>query len=516
MQSPVPFVVLESQSGQLQIHPRAAAYFEKLEAPVCVLSIAGFQASGKSFLLNQLLGTQEGFAVSADQSPCTEGLWFWAVDSSVLSSLGHELPANSQLIIIDSEGLPDKGQGEVDDYSVNLFALALLSGSYFIYNDRGTIDDSALDRLRFVPKLSKLIRVQSDVAGDPYELRIFFPTFLWLLRDFSGELLQSGKPISAKEFMEGNLVAVRGNTPAIASRNLLRTQVVQHFGDRDCLTVAPAGSDGTSNSSIDPESLPERFIHDLEVLRKKVFSSLRPKSLFGHNLTGAMLLNVMEGYVACINAQKPICIKSSWNSTALEECRKGLKAGQQTYQQRFAEEMAGKTSHEYDALEQSHWLSLWESWAAFKKHAVGDEMAHYEEQLLAFVHGKFSQTCAELHTESLSTTSQTLKGFTTKIDDFVFRQCSTADALEEEWTNLFEKYIRTTSGLARYETLAAVMAKLPLEHANIVAGKMVDETRKLNEEKLQDAQQRADQDYSRLEELHGSVLEKLHQSKVSA
>lgn len=55
----------------------------------------------------------------------------------------------------------------------------------FIYNQMGSIDEAALDRLSLVTELTRHIRVRATSAPgseDSRELGGFNPTFLWLLR----------------------------------------------------------------------------------------------------------------------------------------------------------------------------------------------------------------------------------------------------------------------------------------------------------------------------------------------
>ena len=57
----------------------------------------------------------------------------------------------------------------------------------FLYNSVGTIDENAISNLSLVINLTKHIHVKSGaddgVKGEDYAK--YFPSFLWILRDFS-------------------------------------------------------------------------------------------------------------------------------------------------------------------------------------------------------------------------------------------------------------------------------------------------------------------------------------------
>ena len=69
---------------------------------------------------------------------CTKGLWLWSQPLRAIASDG--MPVN--LLIIDTEGLNSMEAGTKHDCII--FALALLTSSFFVYNSVGTISESAI------------------------------------------------------------------------------------------------------------------------------------------------------------------------------------------------------------------------------------------------------------------------------------------------------------------------------------------------------------------------------------
>lgn len=113
-------------------------------------------------------------------------------------------------LIVDSEGIG--AFNEDKNHDTRIFLLALLISSYFVYNSMGTIDESALQSLSLIVNLSKQIQIKSNKGGgaddegeyeDPDELAKYFPSFMWIVRDFALRLQDTfGNTISSKEYLE--------------------------------------------------------------------------------------------------------------------------------------------------------------------------------------------------------------------------------------------------------------------------------------------------------------------------
>ena len=62
---------------------------------------------------------------------------------------------------------------QTGQYSTQIFSLAVLLSSLFVYNQMGGIDEAALDRLSLVTEMTKHIRVKSgDSAGEDTGLKL--------------------------------------------------------------------------------------------------------------------------------------------------------------------------------------------------------------------------------------------------------------------------------------------------------------------------------------------------------
>lgn len=166
-----------------------------------LISVAGMYRTGKSYLLNRmLLNRQSGFSVGPTVNPCTKGLWIWTKPIYGKTEDGNNLP----IFIVDTEGFG--AFGEDQNHDVKIFTLAILICSYFIYNSTDNIDENSIQSLNFVINLSKHLQMKSNQKTgkdmDHEEFASVFPSFLWVLRDFSLQLVDDdGETISPKVYL---------------------------------------------------------------------------------------------------------------------------------------------------------------------------------------------------------------------------------------------------------------------------------------------------------------------------
>ena len=112
---------------------------------IAILCIAGCYRTGKSFLMNQLIGATEAkkFKVDPSVNACTRGLWIYS-EPITLEKEGEVF----DIFVMDSEGLGgvDKNQ----NYDMKIFTLTVLLSSFLIFNQVGVIDEAAIANLSIV------------------------------------------------------------------------------------------------------------------------------------------------------------------------------------------------------------------------------------------------------------------------------------------------------------------------------------------------------------------------------
>lgn len=84
------------------------------------------------------------------------------------------------------------------------------------------------------------MQIKSEILGDcdPDEIAKYFPSFLWVVRDFTLRLLDiQGNVLTPKEYFENALQPQKGASDQIETKNRIRRLVKHFFKDRDCFTL---------------------------------------------------------------------------------------------------------------------------------------------------------------------------------------------------------------------------------------------------------------------------------------
>ena len=246
---PIAFIQLD-KAGKLRVTDEARAALSQVRGTVAVCAVAGVYRTGKSYILNQLAGQQQGFGVGSSVQACTKGVWMWGAP---LQLQGAAPGAPQHLILLDTEGLASISQTEGHD--AKIFCLALLLSPFFVYNSEKAINSAAIDQLSLVVQLIQKIRVHAEGASataDASELAAFFPRFTWLLRDFQLELKdEAGRPMSAGEYLEDCLRAQPGASAAVSEQNATRAAIRRLFPQRGCIALPHP----TLGTSLPPDAL---------------------------------------------------------------------------------------------------------------------------------------------------------------------------------------------------------------------------------------------------------------------
>ncbi|KAE8904235.1 hypothetical protein PF005_g15084 [Phytophthora fragariae] len=349
--APLPFVTL-SDDGSFDIAPEAVEYLQQIRGDIAVVAIAGLYRTGKSYLLNLLLGRDqesEMFDVGATVNACTKGIWIWG--QPVASQSRHpafkHLSKDTTIVFMDTEGLGSTQRSQTQD--TRIFALALLLSSTFIYNSRGVIDASAIEDLSLVVNLTKYIQAKAhadEKKDGGSDLSIFFPDFLWVVRDFTLQLEEDGRKVTPRDYFESALKQQPPLTEEVVQKNRIRSLLSTFFPSRDCVTmVRPLSDEALLRELIRQpyESLRPEFREQMDVLKNMLALLLKPKTMMSKVLNGAMLVSLTENYVEAFNSGSSPVIASVWDRVLESQCDQALESAKQVFLAAMNEAIAKKT-----------------------------------------------------------------------------------------------------------------------------------------------------------------------------
>ena len=290
-----------------------------------IISLVGKYRTGKSFLLNRVLLNRQknsGFGVGPTFRPCTKGIWIW---SEPLFISNNQSKKPFPCFLIDTEGLG--AYIEEINHDTKIFLIAILISSLFIYNSFGAIDEISLTTLSLVLNLGETIKIKSLSHKDTEEeLAEYFPSLLWLLRDFSLKLEDiNGNAITEKEYLEKALENVNGDDEIINEKNRVRKLIRTYFPERDCFTmVRPVENekDLQNLEYLSDQELRSVFLEQAQIFRDKIMNITTPKTFHKKLLSGAMLLELIENILDTINSGSIPIIENSWKYVIQNEAIK--------------------------------------------------------------------------------------------------------------------------------------------------------------------------------------------------
>uniref|UniRef100_A0AAV1UYY3 GB1/RHD3-type G domain-containing protein n=1 Tax=Peronospora matthiolae TaxID=2874970 RepID=A0AAV1UYY3_9STRA len=381
-EEPVPLITFSDTENQLKVNEEAVEMLRRIDGHVAVVAMAGLYRTGKSSMLNWLLDRQSGFRVGPTIERCTRGIWIWGQPQRHQTANGDDV----WVLVLDTEGMG--GLEASQQYDARIFSLATLLCSKLIYNSQGSVDEKAIGGLSFIANLAKHIKVsasstgESDEEEDVRQLHSFFPSFLWVVRDFTLELVdEDGDPISSSDYLERAL-ADQPRTSANIERNRTRAMMKDFFRERDCVTLVRPVYDETKLQQVDElpiEDLRPEFQQQLGVVKQIVYGdSLQPKKLHGKPLNGSMFAGLLQAYVAAMNSGGVPVITSAWEGVTATECRKAMTSAAEVFKESLR---ALDLPLDVDDLTLAMKNAEEQAVAQFRAAAIGDTAAKLEADL---------------------------------------------------------------------------------------------------------------------------------------
>ncbi|XP_024444704.2 uncharacterized protein LOC18106812 isoform X3 [Populus trichocarpa] len=390
---PIKFIYYD-ESGKFKVHPDAVDALMQIKGPIGVVSVCGRARQGKSFLLNQLLGTSTGFQVGSTHRPCTKGIWIWSEPLKRAALDGTEY----SLVLLDCEGIDAYDQ--TGTYSAQIFSLAILLSSLFVYNQMGVIDEAALDCLSLVSEMTKHIHVKASGEKDTVpDLGHFSPVFVWLLRDFYLDLKEDNTKITPCNYLELALRPVLGSGKDVAARNKIRESIRALFPNRECFTLVSPLNNEADLQHLDRVLLDKfrpEFLSGLNMLAKFVFERTKPKQVGGTVMTGPILAGITKSFLDALNRGAVPTISSSWQDykrnafieadiqclNAIQNMERKLKAACQVDDAQIERVVIVLDSllSEYEAS--VHGPAKWQKLSSFLQQSLQGPILHHAKKLI--------------------------------------------------------------------------------------------------------------------------------------
>eukprot|EP00698_Gefionella_okellyi_P014421 TRINITY_DN4003_c0_g1_i1.p1 TRINITY_DN4003_c0_g1~~TRINITY_DN4003_c0_g1_i1.p1 ORF type:complete len:759 (-),score=93.19 TRINITY_DN4003_c0_g1_i1:1208-3484(-) len=163
-------VARTNDAASLQILPESMNVLRSWTEPLAIISATGPYHCGKSFLLNFLNNSTQGFFVGPQAASSTNGLWMQRSD--LLAADG------SRIIWLDTEGFSSNNVSEIHD--AKTFALAALLSSHVLHSSLKVIDQSSVDYVDLIVRRAQLFGL---AAGEHVSLG----NLTWVVQDFVQE-----------------------------------------------------------------------------------------------------------------------------------------------------------------------------------------------------------------------------------------------------------------------------------------------------------------------------------------
>ncbi|XP_013388840.1 guanylate-binding protein 2 [Lingula anatina] len=293
---------------------------QRIEGSVATVAVVGKFHTGKSFLLNQLMGKSNGFGVGPYVTPQTMGIWMWGKPLEITKEDGQKL----SLIFLDTEGFAANNVSE--NYDAKVFAVATLLSSYLVYNSVKIIDQSDIDYLELLARRTQLFALGAQLSktkwtDDFNHDLLSFPPLLWVVQDFFQVTENKESP---KEWLHRLMEThTRENEEYEISLKGI-------FKSVDCHTMfLPATKKQLliDLSKAAEDELTQEYKEERDALREKIKSGIQPKEKNDRAITGPELASLLEILVSAANEGSLASIPSRWDAFiqrlqdgALEDC----------------------------------------------------------------------------------------------------------------------------------------------------------------------------------------------------
>lgn len=246
-----------------------------------------------------------------------------------------------RLLVLDVHNFESKGPYKGRDSC--LFALGMLLSSFVVYHTQGAVTEEEISKLwAHVSETNKHVQIvptnERDRSETEVDLSDLTPKLLWVLHGFSLSRDDSGRQMTARQYLERALQESDAalQPGGLAKQSSAKTTLRHVFADRDCFPLvqaacqeptgpmspspSPSPGMGGDASSMNLSRTEERARAQVGALRDRILHNAEMKCIGGAPLSGRMLLVLAESYISAINASHALNVGDAWCAVADGEC----------------------------------------------------------------------------------------------------------------------------------------------------------------------------------------------------
>ena len=191
--------------------------------------------------------------------------------------------------------------GASETVAMSLLTLTTLLSSFLIYNSKKVPQKVDLDKMRCFSQLSASLLSQCGECMSSEAKRVFFPQFLWLLRDVSLKMTdREGKELEPTEYLHTRVLASESGELTELGRSL-----VSLFPSLECATlpIPSTKRDIIRDIVRQQDKLKPAFNAAVDALIQHILQKVAPKKGVDGTtaVTGKALAALAEGYVEAVN-----------------------------------------------------------------------------------------------------------------------------------------------------------------------------------------------------------------------
>ncbi|XP_028416343.1 guanylate-binding protein 3-like [Dendronephthya gigantea] len=361
-----------------------------ITGPVCIVCVVGPARTGKSYLLGQLQGST--FRLGHTMKAETMGIWIGKKVIRKSLTTGEE----TTLVFLDSEGIGSIDSKDSTDATDNqIFTLSVLLSSLLIYNSKNVPNNSDLEKLHYVSKLSYSIRVRSDAENtseDVAKFKEYSPEFFWLIRDVTLDITnENKKQVDIKTYLEQKILKnENGISQAANQRNEIRRSIKSFFRSINAFTLpVPSHERDVLKNMGKPKNnknINGEFLVKLDILKTIISEKYHSKKGINNSLlTGTQLADMLESYVHALNTKGYIPDwQSAWELTVKMAYKRAGEKAIMAYE-KILSPLSRTFPCDENAVMKKHEIGIEEAIQVFRKETLMDtDVEHIEANLKEF------------------------------------------------------------------------------------------------------------------------------------